>query len=107
MQDLTMEKIKEQVRVGNFRFTTHGLERCIERQISPAEVKAAILSGEIIEDYPTDKYGPSCLIHGSTEAGRILHVHCTIEPVWIVTAYDPTLSPDDWEENYRRRRERP
>jgi len=53
------------------------------------------MSGEIIEDYPEDKYGPSCLIYGITREGRILHVQCSIEPVWIITAYDPTLSPEN------------
>ncbi|MEA3385041.1 MAG: DUF4258 domain-containing protein [Thermodesulfobacteriota bacterium] len=42
----------------------HGFERCVERRISPNEVKYAILSGEVIEEYPEDKYGQSCLIYG-------------------------------------------
>ncbi len=33
-----IEKLKERVREGNYRFTMHGLERCIERDISPNEV---------------------------------------------------------------------
>ena len=64
------------------------------------------MSGEIIEDYPEDKYGPSCLIYGITREGRILHVQCSIEPVWIITAYDPTLSPEEWEKDFKRRRKR-
>ena len=27
---------------------------------------------EIIEDYPNDKYGPSCLLLGFTQAGRLV-----------------------------------
>jgi hypothetical protein len=67
-------------------------------------VKSVILFGEIIEDYPDDKYGPSCLIYGVTEEGRILHVQCSIEPVWIVTAYDPTVNPEEWDREFKRRR---
>jgi hypothetical protein len=96
--------IKKHVKAGNYRFAVHGFERCVERHISPKEVKYVILSGEVIEEYPGDKYGPSCLIYGITEEGRILHVQCSIDPVWIVTAYDPTLVPDKWDNNFKRRR---
>jgi hypothetical protein len=34
--------------------------------------------GEIIEEYPDDKYSPSCLIYGKTEGGRELHVHAAL-----------------------------
>ena len=87
-----IEKIKQQVKAGNYRFTIHGFERCVERHISPNEVKYVILSDEVIEEYPEDKYGPSFLIYGISEEGRILHVQCSIDPVWIITAYDPTLT---------------
>ena len=99
-----IEGIKRQVKAGNYRFTVHGFERCVERHISPKEVKYAILSGEVIEKYSEDKYGPSCLICGISEKGKILHVQCSIDPVWIITAYDPTLNPDKWDKDFRRRR---
>ena len=66
-------------------------------------MKYAMLSGEVIEDYPDDKYGPSCLIYGVNREGRILHVQCSIDPVWVITAYDPTLNPDEWEADFKRR----
>ena len=51
--------------------TVHCLERSIERSIEVEDIECAIESGEIIEYYPEDKYGPSCLILGYTkEAGR-------------------------------------
>ncbi len=65
-----IERIKKQVKAGNHRFTIHGFERCVERHISPKKVKYAILSGEIMEEYPEDKYVPCCLIYGITEEGR-------------------------------------
>jgi hypothetical protein len=99
-----IEGIRKQVKADNYRFTIHAFERCVERNISPTQVKSVILSGEIIEDYPDDKYGPSCLIYGVNGDGKILHVQCSIEPVWIITAYDPTLNPEEWERDYKRRR---
>lgn len=99
-----IENIRKRVEVGDYRITIHAFERCVERSISPEEIKDVILSGEIIEDYMKDKYGPSCLIYGITEAKRILHVHCSIDSVWIITAYDPTLNPDRWDKDFKRRR---
>jgi len=98
-----IERIKKQINSGNYRFTVHGFERCVERHISPSEVKDVILSREVVEDYPKDKYGPSCLIYGVTRGSRTLHVQCSVDPVWIITAYDPTLNPDEWNKNFKRR----
>ena len=95
--------IKKQVEAGDYHFTIHAFERCVERNISPSEVRYAILSGEVIENYPKDKYGPSILIIGMTKEGRILHIQCSVDPVWIITAYDPALNPEEWEIGYKRR----
>jgi len=105
MEDL-IHRIRACVKGGDWRFTLHALERCIERGISPKEVEGAVLSGEVIEYYPYDKYGPTCLIRGLTFTGRILHVLCSVEPVWIITAYDPTLRPDEWDDEFKVRRKR-
>ena len=98
-----IERIKKQVKAGNYRFTIHAFERCAERRISPKDVKYAILSGEIIEEYSEDKYGSSCLIYGVGEERKILHVQCSIRPVWIITAYDSTLSSEKWDKDFKRR----
>ncbi len=99
-----IQDIRNQIAVGRYRFTLHAFERCVERSISPKEIKDVIMHGEIIEGYPKDKYGPSCLVYGNTRGGRILHVQCSIDPVWIITAYDPTLDPDEWDTNFKTRR---
>jgi hypothetical protein len=52
---------------------------------------------EIIEDYPDDKYGPSCLILGFTKAGRPFHLQCSYPSrplIKIITIYEP--DPDLW-----------
>lgn len=103
---MEIENIRKNIRIGNYRLTIHAFERCVERYISPEEVKLVILNGEIIEEYPKDKYGPSCLIYGITEGRKILHIQCSLDPVWVITAYDPTLNPDEWESNFKRRRTR-
>jgi hypothetical protein len=101
---MDIKLIRKKIESREYGFTFHEFERCVERRISPEEVKSVILINGIIEEYPADKYGPSCLICGITEEGKILHVQCSIDPVWVITAYDPTLSPDEWDETFKRRR---
>ena len=43
-------------------WTQHCLQRMQERDISRADVKNGIATGEIIEDYPDDFPNPSCLM---------------------------------------------
>jgi hypothetical protein len=101
-----IENIKKRIEADNYRLTIHAFERCVERGISPKEIRDALLSGEMIEEYPEDKYGPSCLIYGINEKGEVLHVQCSVDPVWIITAYDPTLNPEEWDNDFKRRRKR-
>ena len=97
-------RIRFKVKSGEYKFTIHSLERRIERSINKDEIEEAILNGNIIEDYPEDKYGPSCLILGFTKQERPIHVQCSLEPVWIITCYDPSENPSEWAENFRKRR---
>ena len=42
--------------------------------ISPSEVRSVIEKGIVIEDYPDDRRGHSCLILGRGSEGRAIHV---------------------------------
>jgi hypothetical protein len=100
----TLEEIKRQLQAGEFEFTRHAFKRAIERNISEAEIKAASDTMEVIEDYPDDKYSPSCLLLGFTLANRALHLQVSrIESnnVKIITLYEP--DPMQWID-YRRRK---
>ena len=95
--------IQDKTRKGQYYWRQHAIERSIERQVAEEEVAEVILSGEIIEEYSEDKYGPSCLIFGRTRTGRPIHVQCSLPPsVWIITLYEP--NPDEWI-NFRKRKE--
>jgi len=62
------------------------------RRIGVRELREAIEIGEIIEDYPDDKYGPSCLIFGLTTGNRPLHVQCSYPSrplLKVITLYEP------------------
>ncbi len=87
-----IEQIRAKIQAGQFEFSKHAVDQSILRQISIQELREAIASGEIIEDYPEDKYGPSCLVLGFTQTGRPLHVQCSYPSrplVKIITLYEP------------------
>jgi hypothetical protein len=95
--------IREKVHSGLYYWRQHAIERSIERDIEEEEVVEAILNGTIIEEYPDDKYGPSCLIFGHNGDGRPIHVQCSLPPdIWVITVYEP--DPKQWVD-FRKRRE--
>ena len=87
-----------------YEYSRHALDQSIVRAISDEEIQEAIECGEIIEDYPADKYGPSCLILGLTREQRPLHIQCTypqLNTVKVITLYQP--DPERWID-FRKRR---
>jgi hypothetical protein len=93
-----LEEIQGKILRRQYEFSKHAVDQSIIREISIVEMVEAISGrGEIIEDYPEDKYGPSCLILGFTKTGRPLHIQCSypIRPlIKIITLYEP--DPDLW-----------
>ncbi len=93
-----LAEIRRKIRRRQYEFSKHAVDQTLLRDIAVGELEDAIASrSEIIEDYPDDKYGPSCLILGFTKAGRPLHVQCSYPSrplVKIITVYQP--DPDQW-----------
>jgi hypothetical protein len=100
-----IQELRKKFKVRQYEFSKHAVDQSIIRDISPNEIEEAMTGlSEIIEDYPNDKYGPSCLILGQTRKGRPLHIQCSypIRPiVKIITVYEPDC--DLWVD-FRRRR---
>jgi len=100
-----IEEIRKKIAQSQFEFTQHATDQSILRRISVRELREALANGEVIEDYPEDKYGPSCLILGMTQAGRPLHIQCSYPSrplVKIITLYEP--DPRRWIDFTMRRR---
>jgi hypothetical protein len=87
-------------------FLPHALRQMSrpERMISTGEVRRVVESGELIEDYPEDVRGHSCLILGHGSDNRPIHVVCSPkhEYLTVITAYLP--SPDEWESDLKTRK---
>jgi len=70
--------------------------------ISTSEIRGAVMNGEVIEDYPEDSRGHSCLLLGLGNE-RFVHVVCAPKDEYlaIITAYLP--APDQWTDDLKRR----
>ena len=64
----------------------------------------AVEQGDLIEDYPDDARGHSCLMHGEGPGRRSIHVVCSPKEDFlaIITAYLP--SERVWDGHLRTRR---
>lgn len=99
-----LEQVRSQLAAGEFEFSRHALKRVVERNIGDQEIRQVGRQVNVIEDYPEDKYSPSCLLLGFTQTGRPLHIQVSLaetELVKIITIYEP--DPREWI-NYSQRR---
>ena len=106
VRDIDIEILRGAAAQGRIHWHQHALERFLARGISRAEVVSAIMNGEVIEVYPTDRPYPSCLI-----------LYVEAEPVHVVTAADPAArichvitayrpDPEHFEQDFRTRRKK-
>ena len=86
-------------------FLPHALRQMLrpDRMIRRSEVRRAITAGEVIEDYPKDARGHSCLLLGLGEGERPIHVVCAPREDYlaIITAYLPDVR--EWSSDFRKR----
>jgi len=95
------------VTVASIRYRVHALIQMEERDISPADVRMALESGEDIEDRPADQPYPSRLVLGLSSTGALhVAVYDIIEAdeVWVTTVYRP--DPALWEPDMKTRKAR-
>ncbi len=76
-----------------------------DRMITTTEVRVTVKTGELIEDYPDDPRGHSCLVLGRTETEGPLHVVCAAKEDYlaVITAYVPNT--EEWEDDFKKRKE--
>lgn len=102
----SLSALRVQLAAGAFEFTQHALRRVVERNISEGEIRQAGGQAVIVEEYPADKYSPSCLLLGFTGGQRPLHIQVTRAPdqpkVRIITLYEP--DPAEWVNFIKRRK---
>ena len=100
----SLEQIRTEFSGGKITLSRHALTRLVERNISQSEIMEAGSKAIIIEDYPDDKYSPSCLLLGFTGKKRPLHIQVSqqlTESVKVITLYQP--DENEWIDFSKRR----
>jgi len=86
-------------------FLPHAVRQMLRpsRLIHTREVRQVIENGWIIEDYPDDPRGGSCLILGYGDEGRPIHLVCAPREDYlaIITAYLPEAG--EWSDDFQKR----
>jgi hypothetical protein len=104
---LSAEKIRRLVAEGRYEFSKHAEREREADKITVGELEQALARCEVIEDYPDDARGPSCLVLGFA-GKRPVHTVCTVrgdpEELLLITVYDPSKRSERWMDDYRRRR---
>jgi hypothetical protein len=109
---LKIEEIREAITSGvPIEYSLHCQKRMLERDITRNDVRNAVFTGEIIEDYPLegehisrDSF-PSCLLLGVKLNGET-KIHVVLgyngKKILFISAYYPDLI--HWNDDYKTRR---
>jgi len=99
-----LRRIRTQAATENIRITQHAQQEMVEEDITFDQALEAIAVGQILENYAEHRRGACCLLCGSTQAGRSIHIVCTTaRPILIIiTVYEP--KPPKWITPTQRRR---
>jgi len=93
---MEIEEIKEKIRRNKYEISFHGEKERYAEDITLSDLETAISNGEVLEDYPNDPRGPSCLVLGYSQ-NRPIHIVCGythIKWIRIITVYIP--KPPKW-----------
>ena len=89
-------------------FLPHALRQILrpDCMISCKEIRRVIAEGSVVEDYPEDVRGHSCLLLGRGQGDRPIHVVCSPKEDYlaIITAYIP--DENEWSSDFRMRAEK-
>lgn len=103
---MDISSILKAIHSNRVRITDHADEEAENDQLKFDEIYFSVLHGEIIEDYPTAKPYPSCLIYGQTFSGDPVHTVWAYneQSQWavLVTVYRP--DPKRWIDWRKRRK---
>ncbi len=101
---MEIREIQEKIRKEEYEISFHAEKERYAENITISDLEAAIYNGKILEDYPDDPRGTSCLVLGYSQ-NRPIHIVCGYTPIkWIrlITVYTPKL-PKWIDERTRRR----
>ncbi len=92
-----LKHIRQRVRRDDYEFSIHAEREREDEHILIEELEQSIAFGQLLEDYPDDPRGHSCLILGFTQDGRAIHSVWGLLPdgrIRVITVYIPM--PPKW-----------
>ena len=101
---LSVEFIRDSVGSGAYGLSVHADDERLADGLTVREVEEALVSAELLEDYPDDPRGHSCLVLGYT-GGQPVHVVCGLSRqgrAIVITVYRPRLPK--WKDERTRNR---
>ena len=91
---ITVTFIRTEVENQTYDISIHADDERMADGLTVAELESALLHCELLEDYPDDPRGPSCLVLGFTPEGTPVHAVCGGNPAGhliTITVYVPTM----------------
>jgi hypothetical protein len=85
-KDMNIENIINAIRNNQVRITDHADEEAVDDCLTYEEIYFSAIRGEVIENYPSDKPYPSCLILGRNFSSEPIHSVWAYnsENLWVV-----------------------
>lgn len=95
-EEAIIARIRRRGGIGNFVPTAHARDEMDDEGISFIEIRQALATCEILEDYFDARRGSCCLVYGVAASGRPPHMVCTSvkSTLEIITVYEP--KPPKW-----------
>ena len=92
---MDLDWLRKKIERGEYVISIHAERERLMEDIDVSGIEQVILSGRILENYPTDPRGPSCLIFGFSK-NKAIHAVCGQkgDKAVIVTVYLP--KPPHW-----------
>ncbi len=103
---ITKNFIHSEIEHQAYEISLHADDERIADGLPISELEFVLLHCEILEDYPDDPRGESCLAVGFTPEGTSVHIVCGKNPsehLILITMYIPTMPK--WRNPYERNRE--
>lgn len=95
---MNIDNLIRAIQNSRVRITDHADEEAFDDNLTFDEIYTSVIQGEVIEDYPSDKPYPSCLILGKNFLGEPMHSVWAFNPenLWavLITVYRP--DPEKW-----------
>lgn len=89
-----LESIRSAGLTRQYQLTLHADDERMEDGLTVQDIDEALSNCEIVEEYPEDKRGQSCLLLGHTASKQPIHLVCAPKAdqrVIIITVYIPSM----------------